>query len=156
NVLQPSMGTARLNQASAAATAASTSNAMIHSTLLMVLQASRSAVRFPRHLELIIPAVCVGRHALSHCSPCGMAGEVAEPHVRIRAATESRASLTSHAPGEVLPSQVILPRRLPPLFYETRDNKHGLRHDPFKALAVPRPIGWISTLDKNGVCNLAP
>ena len=42
------------------------------------------------------------------------------------------------------------------MFYETRDNKHGLRHDPFKALAVPRPIGWISTLDKNGVCNLAP
>jgi flavin reductase (DIM6/NTAB) family NADH-FMN oxidoreductase RutF len=42
------------------------------------------------------------------------------------------------------------------VFYETRDNKHGLRHDPFKALAVPRPIGWISTIDKNGVCNLAP
>ena len=42
------------------------------------------------------------------------------------------------------------------MFYETRDNKHGLRHDPFKALAVPRPIGWISSLDKNGVCNLAP
>ncbi|MET0651831.1 MAG: flavin reductase family protein [Hyphomicrobiaceae bacterium] len=42
------------------------------------------------------------------------------------------------------------------MFYETRDNKHGLRHDPFKALAVPRPIGWISTIDKNGVCNLAP
>ena len=42
------------------------------------------------------------------------------------------------------------------MFYETRDNKHGLRHDPFKALAVPRPIGWISTIDKNGICNLAP
>jgi flavin reductase (DIM6/NTAB) family NADH-FMN oxidoreductase RutF len=42
------------------------------------------------------------------------------------------------------------------VFYETRDNKHGLRHDPFKALAVPRPIGWISTVDRNGVCNLAP
>ena len=42
------------------------------------------------------------------------------------------------------------------MFYETRENKHGLRHDPFKALAVPRPIGWISTVDKNGVCNLAP
>jgi flavin reductase (DIM6/NTAB) family NADH-FMN oxidoreductase RutF len=42
------------------------------------------------------------------------------------------------------------------VFYETSDNKHGLKHDPFKALAVPRPIGWISTVDKNGVCNLAP
>ena len=42
------------------------------------------------------------------------------------------------------------------MFYETRENKHGLRHDPFKALAVPRPIGWISSLDRNGVCNLAP
>jgi flavin reductase (DIM6/NTAB) family NADH-FMN oxidoreductase RutF len=42
------------------------------------------------------------------------------------------------------------------VFYETRDNKHGLKHDPFKALAVPRPIGWISTVGKDGVCNLAP
>ena len=42
------------------------------------------------------------------------------------------------------------------MFYETRDNKHGLKHDPFKALVVPRPIGWISSIDDNGVCNLAP
>jgi flavin reductase (DIM6/NTAB) family NADH-FMN oxidoreductase RutF len=42
------------------------------------------------------------------------------------------------------------------VFYETRQNKHGLKHDPFKALAVPRPIGWISSLDGNGTCNLAP
>ena len=42
------------------------------------------------------------------------------------------------------------------MFYETRDNRHGLKHDPFKALAVPRPIGWISTLSKDGICNLAP
>lgn len=42
------------------------------------------------------------------------------------------------------------------MFYETRDNKHGLKHDPFKALCVPRPIGWISTVSKAGVCNLAP
>ena len=42
------------------------------------------------------------------------------------------------------------------MFYETRENKHGLRHDPFKALAVPRPVGWISTVDKTGVCNIAP
>lgn len=42
------------------------------------------------------------------------------------------------------------------MFYETRSNAHGLRHDPFKALMVPRPIGWISTVSKEGVCNLAP
>jgi flavin reductase (DIM6/NTAB) family NADH-FMN oxidoreductase RutF len=42
------------------------------------------------------------------------------------------------------------------VFYETRDNKHGLKHDPFKALAVPRPIGWVSTVGKSGVCNIAP
>lgn len=42
------------------------------------------------------------------------------------------------------------------MFYETKDNKHGLRHDPFKALVAPRPIGWISTLSSDGVLNLAP
>ena len=31
-----------------------------------------------------------------------------------------------------------------------------LPHDPFKALVAPRPIGWISTLDDDGVPNLAP
>jgi len=33
---------------------------------------------------------------------------------------------------------------------------HGLRFNPWKALVVPRPIGWISTLSANGVRNLAP
>lgn len=33
---------------------------------------------------------------------------------------------------------------------------HGLRHDPFNAIVGPRPIGWISTVDKSGVANLAP
>ncbi len=42
------------------------------------------------------------------------------------------------------------------MHYDTDTNKHGLRHDPFKALIVPRPIGWISTLDGDGVRNLAP
>jgi len=42
------------------------------------------------------------------------------------------------------------------MFYETASNAHGLRHDPYKAIAVPRPIGWISTVGKDGVCNLAP
>jgi flavin reductase (DIM6/NTAB) family NADH-FMN oxidoreductase RutF len=42
------------------------------------------------------------------------------------------------------------------VFYETRNNRHGLKHDPFKALVVPRPIGWISTVSKAGICNIAP
>jgi flavin reductase (DIM6/NTAB) family NADH-FMN oxidoreductase RutF len=42
------------------------------------------------------------------------------------------------------------------MHYDTETNRHGLRHDPFKALIVPRPIGWISTVDGKGVRNLAP
>lgn len=42
------------------------------------------------------------------------------------------------------------------MFYETAENKHGLPHDPFKSCIVPRPIGWISTVDRAGVVNLAP
>ena len=42
------------------------------------------------------------------------------------------------------------------MFYDTLENKHGLAHDPFKALAVPRPIGWISTQSRDGIVNLAP
>lgn len=33
---------------------------------------------------------------------------------------------------------------------------HGLAHDPFNALVAPRPIGWISSRDRNGALNLAP
>ncbi len=42
------------------------------------------------------------------------------------------------------------------MFYDAVINQHGLRHDPFKALIVPRPIGWISSISSAGVCNLAP
>lgn len=41
------------------------------------------------------------------------------------------------------------------MFYRPRDG-HGLPHDPFKAIVVPRPIGWVSTLDAEGRANLAP
>ncbi|MDX1514657.1 MAG: flavin reductase family protein, partial [Gammaproteobacteria bacterium] len=41
------------------------------------------------------------------------------------------------------------------MFYETT-GPHGLKRDPFKSLVVPRPIGWISTLDNEGRANLAP
>jgi len=42
-----------------------------------------------------------------------------------------------------------------PYFYEVAKG-HGLPHDPFKAMVAPRPVGWISTLDANGLMNLAP
>lgn len=41
------------------------------------------------------------------------------------------------------------------MFYEPQDG-HGLPHNPFKALVVPRPIGWISSRSAQGVSNLAP
>jgi len=42
------------------------------------------------------------------------------------------------------------------VFYDAILNNHGLEHDPFKALVVPRPIGWVSTVGANGIANLAP
>ncbi|QPC41292.1 flavin reductase family protein [Kaustia mangrovi] len=42
------------------------------------------------------------------------------------------------------------------MFYDALKNDHGLPHDPFKALVVPRPIGWISSLAPDGTVNLAP
>lgn len=33
---------------------------------------------------------------------------------------------------------------------------HGLPHDPIKAIIAPRPIGWVSSIDKEGRANLAP
>jgi len=41
------------------------------------------------------------------------------------------------------------------MYYET-DGPHGLKHNPFKSLVVPRPIGWISSQDSEGRVNLAP
>jgi len=42
------------------------------------------------------------------------------------------------------------------VFYSTDENNHGLKHNPFKALVAPRPIGWISSLSAKGEINLAP
>jgi len=42
------------------------------------------------------------------------------------------------------------------MFYDTRSGEHGLPRDPFKACVVPRPIGWITTVNEAGVVNLAP
>ncbi len=42
------------------------------------------------------------------------------------------------------------------MFYTTDNNVHGLRHDPFKTLVAPRPIGWITSMNADGRINLAP
>ncbi len=42
------------------------------------------------------------------------------------------------------------------MHYDATRNDHGLAIDPFKALIVPRPIGWISSLGADGSVNLAP
>lgn len=40
-------------------------------------------------------------------------------------------------------------------YYEPRKG-HGLPHDPFNAIVGPRPIGWISSRNADGVLNAAP
>jgi flavin reductase (DIM6/NTAB) family NADH-FMN oxidoreductase RutF len=40
--------------------------------------------------------------------------------------------------------------------YDPRRDDHNLPHSPFNALVAPRPIGWISTLNRDGAVNLAP
>jgi flavin reductase (DIM6/NTAB) family NADH-FMN oxidoreductase RutF len=42
------------------------------------------------------------------------------------------------------------------MHYDPRSEPHGLSHNPFYSAVVPRPIGWITTLSRDGVVNLAP
>lgn len=42
------------------------------------------------------------------------------------------------------------------MFYEPDKDNHGLPFNPYKSIVVPRPIGWISTISRDGVVNLAP
>jgi flavin reductase (DIM6/NTAB) family NADH-FMN oxidoreductase RutF len=42
------------------------------------------------------------------------------------------------------------------MFYETKGGSHGMAVDPFKSLVVPRPIGWVTSLDERDRVNLAP
>jgi flavin reductase (DIM6/NTAB) family NADH-FMN oxidoreductase RutF len=42
------------------------------------------------------------------------------------------------------------------MFYEPDKDDHGLPFNPYKSIVVPRPIGWISTLSRDGIVNLAP
>jgi flavin reductase (DIM6/NTAB) family NADH-FMN oxidoreductase RutF len=41
------------------------------------------------------------------------------------------------------------------MFYDD-PKKHNLKHNPFKARVAPRPIAWVSSMDLDGVLNLAP
>ena len=41
------------------------------------------------------------------------------------------------------------------MFYRP-DEPHGLRANPLNAIVVPRPIGWIASLARDGRTNLAP
>jgi flavin reductase (DIM6/NTAB) family NADH-FMN oxidoreductase RutF len=42
------------------------------------------------------------------------------------------------------------------MFYEPDKDNHGLPYNPYKSIVVPRPIGWISTVSRDGIANLAP
>ncbi len=42
------------------------------------------------------------------------------------------------------------------MFYDAIRNDHGFQYDPFKAIVVPRPIGWITSMAADGTVNLAP
>jgi len=42
------------------------------------------------------------------------------------------------------------------MFYEPGKSDHGLPKNPFNSLVIPRPIGWISSIDSAGIVNLAP
>lgn len=42
------------------------------------------------------------------------------------------------------------------MFYEPKNNDHGLPYNPFKSCTVPRVIGWISTKNPDGSDNLVP
>ena len=42
------------------------------------------------------------------------------------------------------------------MYYEPVKQDHGLPKNPFNSLVIPRPIGWITTVDPEGVVNLAP
>jgi flavin reductase (DIM6/NTAB) family NADH-FMN oxidoreductase RutF len=42
------------------------------------------------------------------------------------------------------------------MFYEPDKRDARLRHDPFKAIVAPRPIGWVTSMNAKGEINLAP
>lgn len=42
------------------------------------------------------------------------------------------------------------------MIYSSSGAPHDLKHDPFKAIVAPRPIGWISAVSAKGEVNLSP
>ena len=42
------------------------------------------------------------------------------------------------------------------MFFKPDKNDHGLPYNPIKACVVPRPIGWITTVNDAGKVNVAP
>lgn len=42
------------------------------------------------------------------------------------------------------------------MHYDPRSDDCPLPYAPFKSCTVPRPIGWLSTISRDGVANLAP
>lgn len=42
------------------------------------------------------------------------------------------------------------------MIYSSSGEPHDLKHDPFKAIVAPRPIGWISAVSAKGEVNLSP
>lgn len=42
------------------------------------------------------------------------------------------------------------------MHYAADTDGHGLPFNPFKSCTVPRPIGWLSSIGEDGICNLAP
>lgn len=42
------------------------------------------------------------------------------------------------------------------MYFTDGDRELDFRHDPFKAIVAPRPIGWISAVSAKGEVNLSP
>jgi flavin reductase (DIM6/NTAB) family NADH-FMN oxidoreductase RutF len=42
------------------------------------------------------------------------------------------------------------------MFYQPDKDDHGLPFNPYKSIVIPRPVGWISTVSREGIVNLAP
>lgn len=42
------------------------------------------------------------------------------------------------------------------MHFDPRSDASPLPYDPFKSCTVPRPIGWLSTISRTGIPNLAP
>ena len=42
------------------------------------------------------------------------------------------------------------------MYFDPRYKEYPLKRDPLTSLVVPRPIGWISTINRAGLVNLAP